>query len=98
MKPRRVGNEAEVEPAVGLEKAGVMASSQGTATAAPMPRRSVRREIGRLLIVVQSPLILYAFPAPKSEGIAFYDFDHYRREPVLVLGDRRQRLVDRPVV
>src|SRR5689334_18144949 len=94
MKPRRVGKGAGVERA----KAGVMASSHGTATAAPRPRSRVRREMGCMLIVLQSPLILYVLPTPKSERIAFYNFDHHAREPVLVLRDGGQRLVERPVV
>src|SRR5688572_30205685 len=93
MKPRRVGNPAGEDAA----NAGIMASSQGTATAAPRPRRTVRREIGRLLM--RSPsLILYVSAPPQAERIAFYNLDHHPRELVAVLADRRQRPVDRPVV
>src|SRR5437667_172799 len=90
MKPRRVGNEAR--------KGLAIASSHGTATAAPMPRRSVRREIGWMLIVRLPPLILYASPAPQAERIAFYDFDDQRRKLVLVLRNGGQRLIEGTIV
>src|SRR5262245_25964825 len=75
-----------------------MASSQGSATDAPMPRSRVRREIGRMLMLSSPSLILYALAPPQAEGIALYDFDHQRGEPVLVLGQGGQGAVDRAVI
>src|SRR5258706_12589476 len=94
MKPRRVGKSARA----GVGKGGDIASGQGTATAAPMPRSSARREIGWMLISLGPSLILYVPAAPQAERIAFYDLDHERGEPVLVLRQGRQRLVERAVV
>src|SRR5205814_9539599 len=93
MNPSRVGNGF-----VAFANAGIIASSQGTATAAPRPRRSVRREIGWMLISRRPSLILYVFAASQAERIAFYNFDHQRGKLVFILGQRAQRAIDSAVV
>src|SRR5262245_27285385 len=67
---------------------GDIASSAGSATATPMPRRTARREICLLI------LHLFASPGPVPtvlERIAPRDLHHQRRDAVVVIG---QRLAD----
>src|ERR1043166_9582891 len=75
-------------------KAGVVASSHGSATAAPMPRRTVRREIG----FIGSSSLFNILTPPEAERVALHDFHDQRREFVLVLRERGQNAIDGPFV
>src|SRR5690349_10623984 len=64
---------------------GAIASSAGSATATPRPRRTARREICLLIL----HLFAAPFPIPPIlERIALRHFHHQRRHPVAVLGHR----------
>src|ERR1700734_2996049 len=77
-------------------RAGIIASSKGSATAAPMPRKNVRRSRCFLVMNIRSPLFLMTGRCNLDragrrlrrsfhlERYALRDSHHYRREPVVV--------------
>src|SRR5262245_26693666 len=90
------------------ESIGPIASSHGRATAAPRPRRIVRRE-SRVLIADQ-PFVGPAVPdirgprpaqpdlPTKSEWITLDDLGHQGREAIIVTLQPRDDLINRPPV
>src|SRR5688500_11476081 len=60
--------------------AGIIASSSGSATQAPAPRRKVRRGSARLVTIMIS---LFSFSGPHLKGRALHDAEHERGEAVV---------------
>src|SRR4051794_9338891 len=90
----RTGAAPDEAVAVAAERAkpreGVIASSSGSAIVAPMPRRTVRRDMGkRLIFNSQYQLLARTFRPAFLERIRRDDLVHQHRKLVPVLRHRR---------
>src|SRR5947209_712285 len=81
MKDRRIG------AAGSAASAGVMASSTGRASTAPVPRRKARRGIDFLAMIIADP--------PHLEWGALDDTENDGRPPIVVQGSRARDLAQR---